>query len=114
MRIMDGSSDVGCSDLLDEAALGVRVVAVARQGGVAVGVAEEGLLAGGGEFDRAAGAQGEQDQRDLEAWVLAVAGAAGAAGDADLHETRTASGGDRGWRNVNAPAPPPSEQKQQH
>lgn len=52
---------------------------------MAVGVAEEGLLACGGQFDRAAGAQGEQAERQLEAGVLAVPGRAGDTGDDDLH-----------------------------
>ena len=69
---------------LDQPALGVRVVAVAQQRGVAVGVAEEGLLAGRGELDRAAGLQGQQAERQLEARVLAVGGRAGHAGDDDL------------------------------
>lgn len=69
---------------LDQSALGVRVVAVAQQRRVAVSVAEEGLLARSGQFDRAAGAQGEQAERDLEARVLPVAGRSGDAGDDDL------------------------------
>jgi hypothetical protein len=52
---------------------------------MAVGVAEEGLLARGGEFDRAAGLQREQSERELEALVLAVGGGTGDAGDDDLH-----------------------------
>ena len=40
---------------LHQPALGVGVVAVAQQGRVAVGVAEEGLLAGRGQLHRAAG-----------------------------------------------------------
>ena len=73
---------------LDQAALGVGVVAVAQQRGVAVGVAEEGLLAGGGELDRAAGLQRQQAERELEAGVLAVADGAGHAGDDDLDPRR--------------------------
>jgi hypothetical protein len=60
------------------------VVAVSEQGGVAVDVAEEGLLARRGEFDRAAGPQGQQAERELEALVLAVGGGAGDTGDDDL------------------------------
>lgn len=70
---------------LDQLALGVRVVAVAQEGGVAVGVAEEGLLARSGELDRAAGPQREQAERELEALVLAVTGRPGHARDHDLH-----------------------------
>lgn len=81
---------------LDQTALGVRVVAVAQQGGVAVRVAEEGLLAGGGQLDRAAGAQGEQAERELEAGVLAVAGGAGHSGDDDLHPVRFEAEAGRG------------------
>lgn len=55
---------------------------------MAVRVAEEGLLAGGGQLDRAAGAQGEQPQRELESGVLTVAGGAGDAGHDDLHPVR--------------------------
>lgn len=73
---------------LDQAALRVRVVAVAEQRRVAVGVAEEGLLAGGGQLDRAAGTQREQTERELEAGVLTVAGGAGHSGDDDLHPVR--------------------------
>lgn len=69
---------------LDQAALGVRVVAVAQQGRVAVAVAEEGLLAGGHELDRAAGLQREQPEGDLHPGVLAVAHRAGHSGDDDL------------------------------
>lgn len=69
---------------LHQAAFGVRVVAVAQQGRVAVGVAEEGLLAGRGQLDRAAGLQREQTERELEAGVLAVAGRAGHSGHHDL------------------------------
>lgn len=61
------------------------MVAVAQQRRVPVGVPEEGLLAGRGQFHRAAGPQGEQAERDLEAGVLAVAGGAGDTGDDDLH-----------------------------
>lgn len=80
---------------LHQSALRVRVVAVAEQRRVPVGVAEEGFLAGGGKFDRAAGAQGEQAERQLEARVLAVAGRAGDTGDDDLHPVRfqTEAGG---------------------
>lgn len=70
---------------LHQPALGVGVVAVAQQGGVPVGVAEEGLLARDGELHRAARLQGEQSERQLEALVLAVGGGAGHAGDDDLH-----------------------------
>lgn len=50
-----------------------------------VGVAEEGLLAGRGDLHRAAGPQGQQAERELEALVLAVGGGAGHSGDDDLH-----------------------------
>ncbi len=70
---------------LHHTALGVRVVAVAQQGGVAVHVAQEGLLARGGQLHRAAGLQGQQAQRQLEALVLAVGGGAGHPGHDDLH-----------------------------
>lgn len=76
-----------CLDL-HQPPVGVRVMAVAQQRRVAVGVAEEGLLAGGGQLDRAAGAQGEQAERKLEAGVLAVAGRAGDTRDDDLHPLR--------------------------
>ncbi|GAA3232564.1 hypothetical protein GCM10020256_47980 [Streptomyces thermocoprophilus] len=69
---------------LDESALGVGVVPVAQQGGVAVGVAEEGLLARSGEFHRTAGLQREQAERQLEGAVLAVGGGARHAGDDDF------------------------------
>ncbi len=51
---------------------------------MAVGVAEEGLLAGRGELDGAAGPQREQTERELEARVLAVGGGARDARDDDL------------------------------
>ncbi len=51
---------------------------------MAVGVAEEGLLARGGELHRAAGLQREQPEGQLEALVLAVGGGAGHTGDDDL------------------------------
>ncbi len=79
-----------CLDL-DEAPLRVRVVAVAQQGRVPVGVAEEGLLAGGGQFDRAARAQGEQAERELEGGVLAVGRGARHAGDDHAHAVRIQS-----------------------
>lgn len=69
---------------LDQPALGVRVVAVPQQGGVPVRVAEEGLLARGRQFHRAAGLERQQAERELEALVLAVGGGAGDAGDDDL------------------------------
>src|SRR5690606_11270998 len=70
---------------LHQPALGVGVVPVAQQGGGAVGVAQEGLVARGGEFHRAAGLEREQSERQLEALVLTVGGGAGHAGDDDLH-----------------------------
>lgn len=73
---------------LDQPALRVRVVAVAQQRRVAVGVAEEGLLAGGGQLHRAAGAQREQPERELERGVLAVGRRTGHAGDDDADAVR--------------------------
>ncbi len=73
---------------LDEAALGVGVVAVAEQGRVAVGVAEEGVLARRGELDGALGAHREQPEGQREALVLAVARRAGDAGHDDLDLVR--------------------------
>lgn len=64
------------------------MVAVAQQRRVAVGVAEEGLLAGGGELHRAARAQGEEPERELEGGVLAVGRRARDAGDDDPHPVR--------------------------
>ncbi len=55
---------------------------------MAVGVAEEGLLAGGGQLHRAARAQREQAERELEGGVLAVGRGARHAGDDDAYAVR--------------------------
>lgn len=76
------------------------MVAVAQQRGVAVGVREEGLLAGGGELDGAARTQRQQAERELDAGVLAVGGGAGDAGHHDLDLVRFQAEGGGGQITV--------------
>lgn len=76
------------------------MVAVAQQCGVAVGVREEGLLAGGGELDGAARTQRQQAERQLDAGVLAVGGGAGHSGHHDLDLLRFEAEGGGGQITV--------------
>jgi hypothetical protein len=73
---------------LDQPAVRVRVVAVAQEGRVAVRVAQEGFLPGRRQLHRAAGAQRQQAEREVETRVLAVRRRARDARDDDLHPVR--------------------------